>query len=75
MLINGRLPGPTLVANWGKLVRTISMDRVLNTELGDTFRITVRNRLQHNGTSIHWHGFRQLRSNSEDGVNGITECM
>jgi FtsP/CotA-like multicopper oxidase with cupredoxin domain len=30
--------------------------------------------MQHNGTSIHWHGLRQLNSVSQDGVNGITEC-
>ncbi|KAF1963258.1 laccase precursor [Byssothecium circinans] len=41
---------------------------------GDIFEITVRNQLQHNGTSIHWHGIRQLNSNTEDGVNGVTEC-
>lgn len=41
---------------------------------GDTFRIQVRNMMQHNGTSIHWHGLRQLGSNIQDGVNGITEC-
>lgn len=41
---------------------------------GDTFRITVRNFMQHNGTSIHWHGLRQLNSVTQDGVNGITEC-
>ncbi|KAF2703097.1 multicopper oxidase [Pleomassaria siparia CBS 279.74] len=41
---------------------------------GDTLRITVRNEMQYNGTSIHWHGFRQLNSNTQDGVNGITEC-
>ncbi|KAF2819653.1 laccase precursor [Ophiobolus disseminans] len=57
MLINGRYPGPTIVANWG-----------------DTIRVTVRNLLQHNGTSIHWHGFRQLNTNIQDGANGITEC-
>ncbi|KAF1833201.1 laccase precursor [Decorospora gaudefroyi] len=57
MLINGRYPGPTIVANWG-----------------DTLRITVRNLLDSNGTSFHWHGFRQLGSNTEDGVNGVTEC-
>lgn len=27
-----------------------------------------------NGTSVHWHGLRQLNSNTQDGVNGITEC-
>lgn len=52
MLINGKMPGPTIIGNWG-----------------DTFRITVRNMLQHNGTSIHWHGLRQLGSNSQDGVS------
>jgi FtsP/CotA-like multicopper oxidase with cupredoxin domain len=57
MLINGRTPGPTIVANWG-----------------DTIRVTVRNLLQHNGTSIHWHGFRMLNKNIQDGTNGITEC-
>jgi L-ascorbate oxidase len=30
--------------------------------------------MQNNGTSIHWHGMRQLGSNDQDGVNGITEC-
>jgi FtsP/CotA-like multicopper oxidase with cupredoxin domain len=34
----------------------------------------VRNLLQHNGTSIHWHGLRQLNSNTQDGTNGVTEC-
>ncbi|EUC33606.1 multicopper oxidase [Bipolaris zeicola 26-R-13] len=57
MLINGRYPGPTIVANWG-----------------DTIRVTVRNLLQSNGTSFHWHGFRMLNKNIQDGVNGITEC-
>lgn len=57
MLINGRFPGPTIVANWG-----------------DTIRVTVRNMLQHNGTSIHWHGFRMLNKVIQDGTNGVTEC-
>jgi len=57
MLINGRYPGPTIVANWG-----------------DTIRVTVRNMLQANGTSIHWHGFRMLNTTIQDGTNGITEC-
>jgi FtsP/CotA-like multicopper oxidase with cupredoxin domain len=41
---------------------------------GDTLQITVKNSLKDNGTSIHWHGFRQLHSNQMDGTNGITEC-
>jgi len=41
---------------------------------GDTVQVTVKNSLQDNGTSIHWHGLRQLGTTSQDGVNGITEC-
>ncbi|KAF2231870.1 multicopper oxidase [Viridothelium virens] len=58
MLFNHSYPGPTLEGNWG-----------------DTFEITVRNKLDnYNGTSIHWHGIRQLNSNWYDGVSGVTEC-
>ncbi|KAI9698851.1 MAG: hypothetical protein M1820_007358 [Bogoriella megaspora] len=58
MLFNHSYPGPTLEGNWG-----------------DTFEITVRNKLHNfNGTSIHWHGIRQLNSNWYDGVSGVTEC-
>lgn len=41
---------------------------------GDDLEIAVTNNLQHNGTGLHWHGLRQLGSNEQDGVNGITEC-
>jgi hypothetical protein len=41
---------------------------------GDRINIKVKNSLQNNGTSIHWHGLRQLNSVAQDGVNGITEC-
>lgn len=30
--------------------------------------------MEDNGTSVHWHGLRQLNSNSMDGTNGVTEC-
>jgi FtsP/CotA-like multicopper oxidase with cupredoxin domain len=30
--------------------------------------------LTDNGTSVHWHGLRQLGTNVQDGTNGITEC-
>lgn len=37
--------------------------------------ITVHNNLTNfNGTSIHWHGIRQLNTNWMDGVSGVTEC-
>lgn len=41
---------------------------------GDYVEVTVTNNLQNNGTGIHWHGVRQLNSNWEDGVPGLTEC-
>ncbi|KAL9097158.1 MAG: hypothetical protein Q9165_000585 [Trypethelium subeluteriae] len=41
---------------------------------GDTISVTVKNSMQDNGTGIHWHGIRQLNSNEQDGVAGITEC-
>jgi hypothetical protein len=41
---------------------------------GDIIRVTVKNSLQTNGTGLHWHGVRQLNTNSQDGVPGITEC-
>ncbi|KAE8441120.1 hypothetical protein EG329_005862 [Mollisiaceae sp. DMI_Dod_QoI] len=47
---------------------------VLTANWGDTFQITVVNKLRNNGTSIHWHGIRQLNNNINDGANGITEC-
>lgn len=41
---------------------------------GDTIQVTVKNSLPNNGTSVHWHGMRQLHSNQMDGTNGLTEC-
>jgi Multicopper oxidase len=41
---------------------------------GDTVKITVTNNLENNGTSIHWHGIRQVGTNNQDGVPGVTEC-
>ncbi|KAM0333181.1 hypothetical protein ACHAQA_001841 [Verticillium albo-atrum] len=41
---------------------------------GDWVKINVHNKLQHNGTSIHWHGMWQKNTNDQDGANGATEC-
>jgi FtsP/CotA-like multicopper oxidase with cupredoxin domain len=41
---------------------------------GDTLKITVKNNLKWNGTTIHWHGIRQLNTMEMDGVNGVTQC-
>lgn len=41
---------------------------------GDTLEINVTNHLQYNGTTVHWHGIRQLHTLEMDGVNGVTQC-
>ncbi|KAK7753773.1 hypothetical protein SLS62_004138 [Diatrype stigma] len=41
---------------------------------GDQLVIHVTNRRSDNGTTVHWHGIRQLNSNEMDGVNGVTQC-
>ncbi|GME31209.1 Laccase-1 precursor [Neofusicoccum parvum] len=46
----------------------------INAEWGDNLELTVVNNMQDNGTSIHWHGIRQLNSCQMDGANGVTEC-
>lgn len=55
---NGTYPGPLIEACWGDEI----VVHVTNTGyLG-------------NGTTIHWHGMRQLNTNEMDGVNGVTQC-
>ncbi|KAI9658733.1 MAG: hypothetical protein M1821_002293 [Bathelium mastoideum] len=41
---------------------------------GDQLEITVHNHLRFNGTTIHWHGIRQLNNTENDGVNAVTQC-
>lgn len=40
---------------------------------GDSIEITVKNLLKYNGTTVHWHGIRQLGTMEADGVNGVTQ--
>ncbi|KAI0127257.1 multicopper oxidase [Xylariales sp. AK1849] len=59
MAVNGQIPGPTIIADWG-----------------DTVVVHITNSLttSNNGTSIHFHGVRQLNTNQNDGVVSITQC-
>lgn len=59
MAINGSIPGPTIVADWGDTVK-VHVTNSLSTST--------------NGTSIHWHGIRQNYTNQNDGVVSITQC-
>ncbi|CZT07190.1 related to laccase precursor [Rhynchosporium agropyri] len=47
---------------------------VIKADWGDTINVNVINAMTTNGTSIHWHGFRQLNNCLNDGANGVTEC-
>lgn len=41
---------------------------------GDDLVIHVTNNMQLNGTTVHWHGVRQLDTVQYDGVPGVTQC-
>ncbi|KAF1912624.1 multicopper oxidase [Ampelomyces quisqualis] len=59
MAINGSIPGPTILADWGDTVKV----HVSNALIDST-----------NGTSLHFHGIRQNYTNQNDGVASITQC-
>lgn len=46
----------------------------LTADWGDTLVIHVTNNMGYNGTSIHWHGVRQLNTVDQDGVPGVSQC-
>ena len=46
----------------------------LTADWGDTLVIHVTNNMKYNGTSIHWHGVRQLNTVDQDGVPGVSQC-
>jgi hypothetical protein len=41
---------------------------------GDTIIVTINNKLQANGTSMHFHGIRHFNSSEYDGVPSVTQC-
>lgn len=57
--INGQIPGPTIVADWGDTVEVT---------------VTNELHVAKNGTSIHFHGIRQNHTSEMDGVVAITQC-
>ncbi|MCJ1442842.1 MAG: laccase, multicopper oxidase, benzenediol:oxygen oxidorectuctase [Stictis urceolatum] len=46
----------------------------ITADWGDDIVIHVKNSMKNNGTSIHWHGVRQLLTSEADGVPGVTQC-
>ncbi|KAL9618623.1 MAG: hypothetical protein Q9160_006664 [Pyrenula sp. 1 TL-2023] len=59
MAVNGSIPGPTIIADWGDTV---------------VVHVTNSLATSQNGTSIHFHGIRQNYTNEMDGVSSITQC-
>lgn len=57
--INGSIPGPTIIADWG--------DNVV-------VHVTNRLDSIANGTSLHFHGIQQNFTNPMDGTSSITQC-
>lgn len=57
--VNGTIPGPTLVVDWG--------DDVI-------VHVTNKLTKSINGTSFHWHGLHQKGTIMSDGVTSITQC-
>ncbi|KAJ5721104.1 Multicopper oxidase type 3 [Penicillium malachiteum] len=57
--INGTVPGPTIIADWGDWV---------------VIHVTNNLGPQRNGTTLHWHGIRQNYTSEMDGVPSITQC-
>ncbi|KAF2765840.1 putative multicopper oxidase, type 1 [Teratosphaeria nubilosa] len=47
---------------------------LLRATWGDFIEVTVVNKMQDNGTGIHWHGVRQYHTPGQDGVPGLSEC-
>jgi FtsP/CotA-like multicopper oxidase with cupredoxin domain len=41
---------------------------------GDWIVVHVKNSMQNNGSTVHWHGLRQNYTNDMDGVASITQC-
>lgn len=58
----------------GKVLNNTYPGPLIEACWGDDITVHVTNYLPDNGTTIHWHGIRQLHTNEADGVNGVTQC-
>lgn len=76
LAINGSIPGPTIIADWGDTVGKHEDILCLCKLLRANFCIVVHltNSMENNGTSIHFHGIRQNFTIQNDGVSSVTQC-
>ncbi|PQE10386.1 multicopper oxidase protein [Rutstroemia sp. NJR-2017a WRK4] len=68
LTVNGTVPGPTIIADWGDTVRVHVTNNMGKSNFSAPFMY------QNNGTSIHFHGIRQNYTNYMDGVASVTQC-
>ncbi|PKS05757.1 hypothetical protein jhhlp_007586 [Lomentospora prolificans] len=66
--------GPDGVEKHVMLVNGQYPGPTIEADWGDYIVVNVHNMLEDNGTSIHWHGIRQIGESDQDGANGVTEC-
>ena len=59
------------VKQFAKLINKKYPGELIEACWGDTLVVNVKNSIAGNGTSMHWHGIRQLGTNHMDGVNGL----
>jgi FtsP/CotA-like multicopper oxidase with cupredoxin domain len=65
---------PDGVERLGLLINGQMPGPLIEANWGDTVIIHLENKMQDNGTSLHFHGMRQLNTNEMDGVPSITQC-
>ncbi|KAK3985882.1 putative laccase precursor [Cladorrhinum sp. PSN332] len=66
--------GPDGVRKPAMLINGQFPGPTITADWGDYIVVNVYNDMQDNGTSIHWHGIRQVGEANQDGANGVTEC-
>ncbi|KAF2739733.1 hypothetical protein EJ04DRAFT_483935 [Polyplosphaeria fusca] len=65
---------PDGISRIGLLVNGQLPGPTIEANWGDTIVVTVNNKMEANGTAIHFHGIRQLNNSEHDGVPSITQC-
>ena len=58
----------------GKVINGTYPGPLIEACWGDDITVHVTNFVKTNGTTIHWHGVRQLHTAAADGVNGVSQC-
>ena len=76
LLINGQYPGVSPWPCYDSMNAEHCCQPTIEANWGDTIQVTVHNQITgpEEGTTVHWHGFRQLDTEWLDGVPAISSC-